>query len=609
MNTPDGSLPKAEVSAILNGLADPVLFLSLDAKVVGANLPALRLLDYTAEAIEGLPLERLLQCKSLAHLLSQRLLTGRFKNFHTQFRSRLGETLAVSLTNTVLHNAQDAPVGVVLTARDFGEMEQLYGQLVQSAKMTALGHMAAGIAHEINNPLTSVLALCELNLEMAQEPDLQADLEAMRDQAVRIKDVVQRLLELARSQADMRYLEVNLNDLLHSALGVIGAELHVGRISLELELGQQLGLTLSDPHHLRQVLVNLLVNACKAMPEGGTLTVRTFSIQDRLCAQIEDTGVGISPENLERIFDPFYTTRAAGQGTGLGLALCQTIMRGLGGEITVTSVLGQGSKFTVQLPFLHPAVQELGWQALQSAQDRRTTVRVDNEIEVQFSGDQGEIAVLTQDLGAGGLRVFHNQNLDDEQEYLLKLQLGGEFLEVWSRVAWQRYDAQQKRHEIGFQFLRMTDGQQQRLVHYLDAAVASGSPLLGRRRFSRVPRLMFLDVRQADDAREVTSGVVLDLSGTGAKILCSRRFEPGTRLTLHLELQEGTTYELACVTRWSTLRSQSQGGHRHLHGVEFEQFAPDLQAIIDQYLADRAVLRQVDVLEGLRRLLGGGENL
>ncbi len=603
------ALPASEVFAILNGLPDPILFLGLDGCVVALNASASRLLGYDAEQIRGLPLDELLYRKSLGHLISQKLLSGRFKDYYTHFRSRSGQSISVSLSSTLVYDAQECLVGIALSARDFRDSDVLYRQVVQSAKMTAMGHMAAGIAHEINNPLTSLLGTCELLLEEAQtSASLLADIESMHSLGIRIRDVVRRLLSLARSHEEVTYDKVDLNALLGEAAGLLENELRVARVELRTEFQEELPVTLTDPHNLRQVFLNLLLNASKAMPDGGTITLRTSLRGDRLCAEVIDTGIGIPQENLERVFQPFFTTSEAGQGTGLGLALCQTILRSMGGEITASSRPGEGSSFVVRLPFLYPGAHDLAWKSLQSIGDRRSTSRVGEQLEVLIDGDSGA-AVLTQDIGPGGIRIYHQNefSLDTESTLSLRL-LDDELFRVQARTAWQRYDERLGRYEVGFQFVRLSQAEQDRLSAYLTESVHRGAPLVGRRRFARVPRLLFVDIQKLEDTDESSSGVIVDLNRSGARIVSSRTFSVGSKLNLVVEFEEELLHSLPSIVRWSGLRmAATEDDHKHLIGVEFDNFCPVIESIVDSYLEERKVLREEDLLRGLTELIRPGE--
>jgi PAS domain S-box-containing protein len=246
------------------------------------------------------------------------------------------------------------------------ELQRTQLQLVQSAKMAAVGELAAGVAHEINNPLTAVLGLSELLLRDAapDDPDRQ-DLTDIAIQARRARDIVRGLLSFSR-QAEFRRMPANVNQVVQETLALSRKRLEHGKVVVEERYAPDLPVLRLDVGRMKQVILNLITNALHAMPQGGTLTVTTEQIGSEVAVRVADTGVGIPAENLSHIFEPFFTTRPVGQGTGLGLAISQGIVQEHGGRIDVESSAtesipsevegrrtgqeGQGSAFTVWLP-------------------------------------------------------------------------------------------------------------------------------------------------------------------------------------------------------------------------------------------------------------------
>jgi two-component system NtrC family sensor kinase len=221
-------------------------------------------------------------------------------------------------------------------------------QLVQSAKLAAVGELAAGVAHELNNPLTSILGFAELlAAKRGLSPEVRQDLDTITSEAYRARDIVRGLLDFARQTKPMR-TRTDVNLLLRQTLAVMRRHLEDSGIAVVDEYAPDLGFLFLDESKMKQVALNLITNAAHAMPNGGTLRVSTFRTDDEVTIMIADTGEGISPENLERIFDPFFTTKPI--GTGLGLAVSLGIVQEHGGRIAVESVLGQGSTFTIKLP-------------------------------------------------------------------------------------------------------------------------------------------------------------------------------------------------------------------------------------------------------------------
>lgn len=227
-------------------------------------------------------------------------------------------------------------------------------RLVQAAKLAAVGEMAAAIAHELNNPLTSVTGFAELALsDIPQESETRKDLEIVMREAVRARDVVRRLLDFAR-QSESARARASLNDVVEDVVALSRHLVHTSGVALQLALEENLPWVLVDVNQMKQVLLNLIHNALQAMPSGGELTISTESTlrsgRSWIRVSVQDTGVGIPRPDQARIFEPFYTTKGDQGGTGLGLSVTYGIITDHGGQIDVESQPGAGSKFSVWLP-------------------------------------------------------------------------------------------------------------------------------------------------------------------------------------------------------------------------------------------------------------------
>ncbi|MFH1186244.1 MAG: ATP-binding protein [Chloroflexota bacterium] len=227
-------------------------------------------------------------------------------------------------------------------------------RLLQAAKLVAVGEMAAGVAHELNNPLTTVSGFAELILdETPAEAPYRADLERVLHEARRARSVVRRLLDFAR-QGEPLKMRADINEIVEDVLAMMTHFVHTGGVQLEVELAPSLPWITLDGNQIKQVLLNLFHNALHAMPGGGRLQVRTElrrrAERDWIVTHVADNGIGIDAAGLERIFEPFYTTRAESGGTGLGLSVTYGIVSDHGGTIDVQSQRGGGSTFSVWLP-------------------------------------------------------------------------------------------------------------------------------------------------------------------------------------------------------------------------------------------------------------------
>lgn len=253
-------------------------------------------------------------------------------------------------------SSRQLAVGQVRTEQ---QKEELSGQLVQAAKLASVGELAAGIAHEINNPLAIIAEEVGL-LKDSLDPDLQDDdeevdvdesLQNIHEAVFRCRDITRKLLTFVR-QSDVQLERHDIRDILDEVVdGMLGSNLALANIRVSKRYDDAVLEMVTDRNRLIQVFVNLIKNGVDAMPTGGNLTIETEHRGERLTVRIIDTGSGMTEAQLKRIFQPFFTTKEPGKGTGLGLSVCSGIVEGLGGSLSAESVLGKGSTFHVDLPY------------------------------------------------------------------------------------------------------------------------------------------------------------------------------------------------------------------------------------------------------------------
>jgi two-component system NtrC family sensor kinase len=246
---------------------------------------------------------------------------------------------------------------VALEERDIQSRAESEIRLLQSEKQASIGRLAAGVAHEINNPLTGVLTYSHMLLRRSDlSDDVRADLETIAKATERVRKIVKGLLDFSR-QTKLNPEPTDVNGLVNSAINLLQNQALVRGINLKFMPGENLPMLTLDPSLLQSVIMNIIINAFDATNSGGTITVSTGiglitqrGEQKGVEILISDTGCGIPPENLDKLFDPFFTTKEVGQGTGLGLAVSYGIIERHGGTIIVQSEVGTGSTFTIWLP-------------------------------------------------------------------------------------------------------------------------------------------------------------------------------------------------------------------------------------------------------------------
>jgi PAS domain S-box-containing protein len=283
------------------------------------------------------------------------LLRGKrnFASIELRVRHKQGEWRRLRCHFSPLFDVSGKIEGVVISGRDITEVKRLEEQLIQAEKLAAMGQMLAGVAHELNNPLTAILGASELVRDRAGLDDnTRRQLEMTHRQARRAARIVQNLLEFSRPAAPQKKA-LDLNAVVDRTLQL--HEHSLKRNSIEVDFHPSTGLppTIGDANQLIQVFLNLVANAEHAIREvrpSGRILIRLGKIGPRIFASVQDDGPGIKPEVLPKIFDPFFTTKRPGGGTGLGLSICMSIVREHGGDIEVESLPAGGAAFTVFLP-------------------------------------------------------------------------------------------------------------------------------------------------------------------------------------------------------------------------------------------------------------------
>lgn len=280
-------------------------------------------------------------------ILSGKVWVGEIEN-----RTKSGEPLHTQLLISPITDKDGKIVGFLGAHRDITEQKRLQEQLVHSQKMESIGTLAAGIAHEVGNPLTSISSLVQVIQRTTKDAFAQEKLELVKNQINRIAGTIRQLVDFSRPSNYEAQL-TDVNQLVRESLGMVQYGKKAQDVYFHLNLAPSLPKITVVPDQLIQVFINILMNAVDAM-EGkrGDVIITTKKENGYLKVIFEDTGKGIAPDDLGKVFDPFYTTKKPGEGTGLGLWVSYGIMKNFGGDIQVKSELGKGSTFTLILPYV-----------------------------------------------------------------------------------------------------------------------------------------------------------------------------------------------------------------------------------------------------------------
>ncbi len=345
--------------------ADGIIAADMKGKIIIYNESAEKLLGYTAdEALENVHITQIYKpgvAKDVMKAMRSNNygIVGKMAAKEWIAINKYGEEIPCRISAALIYDRDGnevASVGIFSDLRERKRMEkELYEthlKLVQSEKMSSLGKLAAGIAHEINNPLGGIIMFSEMILEeMSQKDENRDDIKRIVSEAVRCKNIVKGLLEFSR-QTDYSMTLVDVNRLLEQGMLLLENQALFHNIKIIRDMDQSLPLVKCDSARLSQVFINITLNAVDAMGKRGTFTIRTKYKEKSKKIEIvfTDTGCGIQEEIMPRIFDPFFTTKDVGKGTGLGLSVSYGIIKDHGGIIDIRSKLGEGTTFIIKLP-------------------------------------------------------------------------------------------------------------------------------------------------------------------------------------------------------------------------------------------------------------------
>ncbi|HEX8920229.1 MAG TPA: ATP-binding protein, partial [Pyrinomonadaceae bacterium] len=343
--------------SIVESINVGLLAVDLDGRVTRCNSALEKILGMRRHDAIGRRVEELF-AEDFTETLSQVLGSSRWNltelrhiyKLHTA--TRAGRSLVLNIALAPLQADSQGRTGALVVLEDVTSRMRLEEQLQQREKLSSIGLLAAGVAHEVNTPLTGVSSYTQMLMGMLPETDPKhALLQKVRRQADRASDIVNNLLNFSRTGGATEFTELSINQVMDDTLQLLEPQLRHSQIEIAREYDPDLPRAFGNAVKLQQVFTNLILNARDAIPDGGRITLFTASTDDEtIVIEIADTGMGIAPENVAKIYDPFYTTKGVGRGTGLGLAVTYGIVQEHSGHIAVESTPGKGTTFRITLP-------------------------------------------------------------------------------------------------------------------------------------------------------------------------------------------------------------------------------------------------------------------
>ncbi len=372
---------------MIAAMTDAVILIDPKGIITKTNQATLTLLSFDEEEVVDHPIGKILSTSSEQHseldteeMVQRNILDDVLASTEAFLFPNHGEPIPISLRSSSVRDDDGEVTGIVLVARDvrptmkllaeaamgeaerrkreelqhaYDELKQLQEQLIQSEKMASLGQMAAGVAHEINNPISGIMIYLHMIMKDLENDKLDKNeahkfLDDSIHELKRCSKIIQSLLDFSR-QSHPRLASVDIESILDETFGILEHKTKLQDIEVLWKILSDIPKIQADPDQMKQVFLNLTLNAIQSMPEGGRLTILVMEQDDNVRVDISDTGCGIEAENIGKLFTPFLTTEERGQGVGVGLAMAYGIVKRHGGEILVSSSPGEGTTFSVIL--------------------------------------------------------------------------------------------------------------------------------------------------------------------------------------------------------------------------------------------------------------------
>jgi PAS domain S-box-containing protein len=331
-----------------------IMIVDKDEKFTEWNKGAEKIFGYTKDEILGKPSSYLLPSdgkyeEELQYIKNEVKNNDYAKLIDTERKTKDGRVISVQLNVTKLVDKDDQYAGRTVIIKDYTEVKRLQQQVDQSEKLAVVGQLAAGVAHEIGNPLTSISSLVQILQRRSDDEFVTEQLANIKENIERISKIVRELVDLSRPPGFTKERS-QITDVIKTALGIVKYDKRVKKVNFKTDLDENLPVIEIIPDQLLQVFVNILLNALDAIEGNGTIDVKSYHDNDYIYIDITDDGTGIEERVVDKIFDPFFTTKEVGKGTGLGLSVSYGIIKKFNGDILIDSELNKGTTFTIKLP-------------------------------------------------------------------------------------------------------------------------------------------------------------------------------------------------------------------------------------------------------------------
>jgi PAS domain S-box-containing protein len=340
---------------ILHFSENAIAVIGKNEEFISWNESAERIFGYTKKEILGKKSSFLLPDgdkykEELKSIISEVDKKGSSKIIDTERKTKDNEIIPVQLHVAKLPGKDNEYTGRTVVITDVREVRRLRQQVDQSEKLAVIGQLAAGVAHEIGNPLASISSLVQILQRRCEREFQKIQLNNIKSNIDRIAKIVRELVDLSRPPShDQVFTQVS--EVIKTALGIVKYDKRVKKVEFKTELAKGLPSVKIVPDQLLQVFINMLINSLDAIEGEGIITVKTSMDNNNIIINIIDNGCGIAKDDIGKIFDPFYTTKEVGKGTGLGLSVSYGIIKKFNGNISVTSKVGEGCNFKIQIPF------------------------------------------------------------------------------------------------------------------------------------------------------------------------------------------------------------------------------------------------------------------